>query len=110
LTGFSDHLPDLDAAIAEHLGDVGEVRPFDGSPVITGVHVILEIPSEGETAGKGVVVVQRPTAELPVAEVEKLARGDVIAVLGRVWRVNGAPARPGDARWWRATVEDTGPA
>lgn len=107
--GFADHLPALDEAVAEHLGDAAEYRA-QGTGEAVDIRWIFERPTNLVDLGRQDMPVTQPTAEIAVAEVAQLRKGDTVTFDGRVWRVAGAPSRPGDGRWWVAVLEDAGAA
>lgn len=112
--GFSSSLDDIDAAVAEALTDPAlwyERGEGAGVPCA----VILESTVEGETLQGVGVAAPRVTVEVQVVEIGRVRIGDVFVAeaglfAGRQCRVCGAPTKPGDGRWWRAEVEDRGPA
>jgi hypothetical protein len=116
---FSDYLDDLDAAVLAHLCDPARVLPRNGSPAVE-TSAALDAATEAVRFGSSEAVAPSVQARLPVAEVRRLANGDVIlspldaarhATPGtRRWRVLGQPTRPDDGRWWLADVADEGPA
>lgn len=106
---FSDHLDALDEAVADTLGDPALYYAAGAGDGVD-VSVILERPTDLVTLDRSQAPIAQPMLEVRVSEVARLRQRDEFAFDGRRWRVEGAGYRPGDGRWWRASVADVGAA
>jgi hypothetical protein len=110
VVGFSDHLAGLDAAILEHVTDgVARVLDESGQVVAEAVHPMFERPTQVDTLRDAGVARAKPTLEIAVVELALLKAGYTVELGGHRYKVQGAPTRPGDGRWWVVDVQDLGP-
>lgn len=109
MAGFSDASRRLDEQAAAHLGDPAIYRVQGAGAGVT-IAAMLTRPSNAVTMQTAAFVMEQPFIEALVAHVPGLAPGDIWAIDGRLWRVEGAPERPDDGAWWKATVVDIGAA
>lgn len=109
MAGFSDAARRLDEEAAAHLGDPARYRVQGAGDGVT-IQAMLTRSLNAVAMRDAMFAHEQPVIEALVAHVPGLAAGDLIDLDGRVWRLEGAPLRPDDGAWWRATVADLGPS
>lgn len=99
---FSDLLPALDAAVAEHLGDAamwsGHANP---------VRILLSESDEPLEWGGSSSIVERIIIEVRVLDVATPNPGDTVQLGPRVFRIlRDHPRKRADGTWWICPAEE----
>lgn len=108
MSPFAAAMAAAQAEIYARLGSAATLRPRAGGDPVS-CQVILRRPAGVETLRDAGIVKSGSTVRTPVAQVARLASGDLLDIEGRTWRVEGAPRRPGSGFYWEADVSDQGP-